>query len=101
MKKYLFNSFIVFLILIILVLSYFLFTVLRNYKKSEKNEVIDPKFNKQVLNHKSSCYSCEAQLSDEEAWSSNPTKCFSCQRELVGRSGNPNLGYVGSTIKYY
>ncbi len=96
MNKKLFYLYL-FIISIFLIIGFLIFK--NNTQKKLKD--IETKFNKQALNHKSSCFSCEAQLSDEIAWSSNPTKCFSCQRELVGRSGNPNLGYIGSTIKYY
>jgi hypothetical protein len=72
---------------------------------TKKNNSIDPNNQPEYLSHKMRCADCEKQMLDECGescvWRAQQTKSFDSERELVGRSGNPNLGYVAKTVKYY
>jgi hypothetical protein len=43
------------------------------------------------LNKRSSCYSCEHAFPPGQEWRGQPSKCFSCERQMVATGGNPFL----------
>lgn len=55
-----------------------------------------------ALDHPSKCYSCESQFPVEYAWIGQKTKCLSCERDALLRSGgNPMSVFNEHPIKYY
>jgi hypothetical protein len=102
-----FPKLIVLLLMVLLIIGVIMFNK-RNKNTIiivKKNNSIDPDNQPEYLSHKMRCADCEKQMLNECGescvWRAQQTKSFDSERELVGRSGNPNLGYVAKTVKYY
>lgn len=55
-----------------------------------------------VLAYPSKDYQTEASLPDDLAWLANPTKCFSCQREMLRRfPDRPEMAYRATNTKCF
>ena len=92
-------------IILLLVLYASFISYKKNNNINKKKIVVENTYIPEYLSHANKCYSCERQLLDQCGescvWKGQKTKSFDSERELVGRSGNPNMGYIAKTIKYY
>lgn len=52
-----------------------------------KIEKMDGTFIEPALGHAGSCIDCENQFVSKEKWRGQPSKCFSCERDMLRRHG--------------
>lgn len=93
------------LFLITVIVAYYIYTTFFNKNKLNSNITIEnyeswSSLTHPALAHPASCVDCERQYSPSEQWRGQPSKCFSCESDMLKRYGEEGV-FMGTKQKCF